>query len=73
MNDNTKFITQQLLESKQVAMELREKINQLKNKSNTSNTTKQNGSDKKTKELTNQEKFMEFMKTMSFAKGGAPR
>ena len=54
-------------------MELYEKISQLKNKSNTSNTTNQNGSDKKTKVMTDQEKFTEFLKTMTFTKGGARR
>ena len=74
MNNNTKFIAQQLLESKQVAIELYEEINKIKKIPKTSNTTQQNNSDKQTRLLTNQEKNMKFIGSMSFAKaGGAPR
>ena len=73
VKDNTKFIVEQLLESQQVAMKLQEKLDELENKSNTSNTNNQNGNDKKTKVMTDQEKFTEFLKTMTFAKGGARR
>ena len=68
MDDNKKFFAQQMLESKQVAIQLCEELDQIKNNSNTSND-----SDKNTKELTEQEKFIKFIKSMTFAKGGASR
>ena len=52
VKDNTKSIAEQLLESQQVAMKLQAKLDELENNSNISNTNNQNGSDKKTKVMT---------------------
>ena len=41
VKDNTIFIAEQLLESQQVAMKLQAQLDELGNKSNTSNTTNQ--------------------------------